>query len=135
MARLAHKKIASYRQVQKATTKPAQRVVMCYEAVARDLAKALQAFERESPDRFAEIHNSVEHARQILLELQIALNSNAVPELSNSLSELYAFWLNHLSDGNARKDPEPIRQVHEMVADMKDSWQEAAKVAGASDYQ
>lgn len=129
MSSFARKKIANYRQVQKSTTSPAQRVVMCYDRVQRDLETAVKAFDDDSPSRFATIHNAVDHAGQILLELQLALDNAAAPELSDSLQDLYTFWINHLSDGNARKDPEPIRHVLEMISEMKETWQEAARAA------
>jgi flagellar protein FliS len=131
MSSYARRKVASYRHVQNATTTPAQRVVLCYNAVARDLEKALRAFDDTSPDRLVDIHNALNHARLILNELRLALDKNAQPALAESLDDLYGFWINAMSDANAKKDPAPLRDIVDMVREMRDAWQQAAATVAA----
>jgi flagellar protein FliS len=132
MPSYAQRKVASYRHVQRATTTPAQRLVMCYDAVVRDLEKALVAFDDPSPNRLADVHNALHHAHQILVELQLALDDQAAPDLCTSLRDLYDFWLSQLSEANVRKDPAPVAAILDMVRDMRDTWQQAARQAPSS---
>ena len=131
MPGIARKKLASYRNVQKSTTTPAQRVVMCYDAIIRDLNQADAAFDDTTPDRFAVIHNALSHATQIIMELKGALDPAVAPELCDTLSGLYAFWIEHLSEANAKKDRGRIGQVREMLKELRDTWHEANRKAAS----
>ena len=129
MPSYARRKVASYRQVQQATTTPGQRLVMCYEAIIRDLEKAKEAFEDTSPNRFADVHNALHHAHQIINELVLALNTDAAPDLCESLAGLYRFWIDQPSDANVQKSPGPITDVLDMVRDLRDTWRQADRAA------
>jgi len=129
MPSYARRKVASYRQVQQATTTPGQRLVMCYDAIIRDLEKARTAFEDTSPNRFADVHNALQHAHQIVNELALALNRDAAPDLCESLGGLYRFWIDQLSEANAKKSPEPLADVLDMVRDLRDTWRQADRAA------
>lgn len=131
MPSYAQRKVANYRQVQQATTTPGQRVVMCYDAVIRDMEKALAAFEDTSPGRFVDVHNAIHHACLIVQELELALDHGAAPGLCASLQDMYGFWTEQLSAANANKDPRPIAPLLEIVRELRDTWQQAARAAAS----
>jgi flagellar protein FliS len=132
MPSYAQRKVANYRQVQQATTTPGQRVVMCYDAILRDLEKALAAFEDSSPGRLVEIHNALHHACLIIRELELALDHGADPGLCASLGEIYGFWVDQLSTANAKKDPRPIRSIMGIVRELRETWHQATRSAAGS---
>lgn len=129
MPSYAHRKVASYRHVQQATTTPGQRLVMCYDAVIRDLEKAIAAFDDPSPSRNVEVHNALDHASQIVHELQLALDRSAAPELCASLDDLYGFWMREFSEANANKTPAGLPPIIEMIRELRDTWHQAARAA------
>jgi flagellar protein FliS len=132
MPSYAQRKVANYRQVQQATTTPGQRVVMCYDAILRDLDKALAAFGESSPNRFVDIHNALHHACLIIRELSLALDHGADPGLCASLGEIYGFWIDQLSTANAKKDPRPVQSIVGIVRELRDTWQQATRSAASS---
>lgn len=120
-----------YLQVQAQTAGPGQRVVMMYGGIIKSLHQALAAFEADSdsPESLETINNRLTFAQQLVLELQLALDMADGAEVAAHLDPLYDFWRRHLSQANAEKSPAKVKEVLEMVADLKSAWEEAAREA------
>ena len=126
------KKISNaYRKSQLSTAGPAQRVVIMYDNLVRELMKAMAALEKQGePSSFETAHNSLAQAERIVLELKLALDLERGGEIAENLNDLYEFWIRHLSEGNTKKDAEPIREILTMAEDMRDTWKQVAKNPG-----
>lgn len=122
---MSRRRLASYRQVQLNTAGPGQKVVMLYEAIVKSLKEVQDAFNDDSPSRFEIINNQIQHAQQIILELQLALDLENGGEIADNLNNLYGFWLSRLSDANANKINEPVIEVANMAEEMRETWQQA----------
>ena len=129
MSTAPNKKLATYKTVHMQTASPAKKVVMLYDGIINQLRHAVEAFDESSPDRNETIHNAIQKASQIILELKLALDEERGGEVALSLDSLYVFWLNHLSEANAAKKPSPVEEVLSMVLEIRDAWDQAARMA------
>lgn len=119
---MTKKIVETYQKVQAETASPAQRVVMVYAGIVKNLKLAIKAFNETAPDKFEIIHNSVQLSEKLILELQLALDKENGGEIATNLESLYIFWRKHLSDANIEKDPAKIREVLSMVEELHKSW-------------
>lgn len=123
------KAISNYQKVQAKTASPGQRVVMVYEGITKNLRTAMNAFSSDEPSKFETIHNSLSLAEKLIMELKIALDMDNGGEIAKSLESLYDFWILQISEANAKKDPQGLRDIFPMVKDLTDSWRQAARKA------
>ena len=128
---MAKNALKSYRKAQVNTATPAQRVVMMYEGLAKELSKAKVAIEGQGNDiKNIEIaNNAINLSVQIILELNLALDMERGGDISKNLRDLYEFWMAHLSEANTDKDATKVGDVLSMAEEMRDTWREAAKKA------
>ena len=128
---MAKNALKSYRKAQVNTATPAQRVVMMYEGLCKELAKGKVAIEEQDKDiKNIEIaNNAINLASQIILELNLALDMELGGEISKNLRDLYEFWIQHLSEANTERDVQKVADVLTMAEEMRDTWREAAKKA------
>lgn len=123
----AHDKLAAYKQVHVNTASPGRKIVMLYDAALKHLAEALTGFDLDPAEGAEIVHNGVQGASQILLELQLALDHERGGDVAGRLDDLYRFWLNGLSNANMAKDPAMIDDIRRMIAEVRDGWNEALR--------
>ena len=121
----------NYRKAQLNTASPGQRVVLMYEGLHKELLKAKQCIMNISNDikNIEESHNALSLSEQIVLELKLALDLDNGGELAKNLDNLYEFWTVQLSEVNMKKDVTALNPIIDMVAELKNTWREAAKKA------
>jgi flagellar protein FliS len=102
------------------TATPAQRIVMLYDRLALDIERAASAETGTS----AAPH--VLHAQQIVAELMSSLDGS-VWGGADSLSAIYGFLLRELGACVTVPQPERLRAIGAIVADLRASWFEAGQ--------
>lgn len=122
-----------YHKVQAETASPAQRVVMVYAGIVKNLKIAINAFNETTPSKFETIHNSIQLSEKLILELQLALDKEQGGEIAKNLESLYVFWRSHLSDANVEKNPAKVKEVLSMVEELHKSWTVAEKKLRTND--
>lgn len=125
--------IDTYHKVQAETASPAQRVIMVYAGIVKNLKLAINTFNETIPNKFEIIHNAVQLSEKLILELQLALDKENGGEIAKNLESLYTFWRHHLSDANIEKSPEKIKEVLTMVEELHKSWIAAEKKIKTND--
>ena len=125
--------IDTYHKVQAETASPAQRVIMVYAGIVKNLKLAINTFNETMPNKFEIIHNAVQLSEKLILELQLALDKENGGEIAENLESLYIFWRHHLSDANIEKSPEKIKEVLTMVEELHKSWIAAEKKIKTND--
>jgi flagellar protein FliS len=108
---------------QVATATPAQRLMMLFEQLRRDLRSAQLGFAVRD---FKEISDNLVHAQHILIALRDPLDLNT--DLGRALSGVYGFCLQRLVEANLEKDPNLIPVVQGII----DRIAEANRTALAS---
>ncbi|MDR1674714.1 MAG: flagellar export chaperone FliS [Oscillospiraceae bacterium] len=99
-------------------------IVKLYDECIADMTLALESFQEEDPGVRASTRVSMlRKASDIIRYLRSILNMDI--EISQSLSDLYDFFLTHLLDANRKVIKEPIEDVVEMMSELRSSFFEA----------
>jgi flagellar protein FliS len=118
----------SYRKVATQTATPGQLVLMLYEGGIRFSEQALTGFQSADPVGFNQtIHNNLQRAQAIILELNSALDMRRGGEVAANLRRLYNYLYRRLLQANIRKERQPIEEVIERLKVLRDSWAEMLK--------
>ena len=125
-----HRRSANaYTQAQVNTAGPGQRVVMMYEGILKNLRIGLNGLDNNAPGDLEKVHNALQLAERLILELRLALDKENGGEVAANLDDLYDFWSRHVSTANAKKDRQMVADVIGMVQTMRDTWEEAVQSA------
>jgi flagellar secretion chaperone FliS len=112
----------AYRSNAVLTASPEQLVVMLYDGAIRFLRQADALFQEGAWPQAVE---RIGRAQAILDELLCTLNMDA-GELSERLEAIYIFCAGHLRDARLRKDAARVRQVGQLLGELRDAWAEIA---------
>lgn len=98
---------------------PARIVRLLLERALRgiDIAAAADASDPRS-EFVAELHR----ANDIVLELRLALEPMAAPEIAATTDALYRFVNDQIHTALARRDAEPARAARPVLATLHDTW-------------
>lgn len=111
-------------------TTPERLITMLYDRLARDLAGAEAAIERQDVPM---ANNLLVHAQDIVFELLSALDVRAW-EGAPALANLYTWILNQLADANLRKDAHIVRHCRSLVEPLGEAWHAAANELSTSAF-
>ena len=120
-----------YRETNIKTASPMQLVLMLYDECLRALDRADKALDLTGPERIETVGNHLLHAQDIITELAVSLDMEQGGEIAANLHNLYDFMINHLSEANVKKERKPIRDVHKMMSELKEAWQQVEVQNGA----
>ena len=108
------------------TASPAQRLLMLFDYLRKDLAEAAGAFEARD---WKAVNDQLVHAQEILFALRDPLDRST--ELGANLASVYDFCLSQLLTCNLQKDPSFLPGVAELVNKIADA--NAAAMASAAE--
>ena len=114
-----------YARVKANTAGPAERVVMMYDGIVKQLNLALEAFALPAPESYGPIHEHLAKAGQLVTELRLALDQEQGGELARTLARLYDYWTDEISQANMEKRPRRLQDVIAMVNSLREAWQQA----------
>ena len=107
----------AYQRVQAETSSPGELVVLLYDALLKNLRRALVALEAGESDQ---VNEALTRAQDITLELRTSLDSST--ELAAELLPLYSYVFRSLVLANVNKDATAVRELEAMIAPMRDAW-------------
>lgn len=113
-----------YRQNQIFSTPPEELVTMLYDGAIRFIKQAKNGIEEKSMEKS---HKNIVKAENIFVELMSNLNMQV--EISNNLYSLYDYMYNRLTEANLQKDTAILDEVLELVQDLRNTWEQAIKIA------
>lgn len=119
----------AYQRVQAETSSPGEVIVLFYDALLKNLHRALVALEA---DDSAKVSEALMRAQDITLELRTSLDAEA--ELAEQLLPLYTYLFSSLITANVNKDADLIRELEALITPMRDAWAFAVRgnTAGAT---
>jgi len=113
----------SYRQIATQTAPPGQLVLMLFDGVIRSLDRALLGFNcADIAERNTTIHNNLQHAIDIIRELNNSLDMEVGGQLADTLRNLYGYFERQLLASNRNKTRKGIEEVLPMVRELRDAW-------------
>jgi len=112
----------AYQRVQVETSSPGEVLILLYDALLKNLRRAVVALESGE----AELTNeALTRAQDITLELRSSLDLQT--ELAEQLSPLYSYVFRTLVLANVNKDPDLVRELEQMITPMRDAWMFAVR--------
>ncbi len=116
--------ISKYLTQEVMTASPAKLVRMLYDKVALSLKEAIAAIEAgEVETRWRDNARAME----ILSHMWSTLDVEKGGEIAQNLESLFSFMLARLPEVDFQNDPEPAREVIELLEPLRESWRELAK--------
>lgn len=112
----------TYKQQSVLTMTPGQMLIAVYDELIKQLSIATIAFEKND---IAEINRSLQKAQRIINELRSTLNFDY--EISKNLADIYNFFNRAIMNANVKKDPTDLKDVLQMVTELRDTFAEADK--------
>ncbi len=109
----------TYRENQIRTASREQLLVITYDIGISACQTAEEAIVRND----VEAKNlSLQRAQRVLRELMVSLNPERDKELADNLTNLYEFLFYQLVQANVSNKAEPVRQVREMLMELRNTW-------------
>ena len=121
----------SYRQTATLTAPPGQVVMMLFDGAVRFLDSGLDGFGEADPGLSnMAIHNNLERAREIIRQLNLALDTERGGDLACELRRLYDYFDRRLLESNVKKKPQAAQEVRRHLAQLRDAWSTMLKAGG-----
>ncbi len=116
-----------YLEVQVATARPEQLILMCFDGLLGFLRRAEEAL---GGGRRPEAHEAMVRAQAIVAELRASLRTDA-GEVAAHLDRIYEFLQNHLVEANIRKDRQRVGEARLVTEALRDAWADLCRQVGA----
>ncbi len=113
------KGIGAYQDTAISTQSRGRLIVMLYDGAIKFLKLAIQELEAEN---YAGKGQYINRAQDIIDELNAVLDMEAGGEISQNLRKLYHFMGRHLNQANAKRDPQMIQEVINLLEELNQSW-------------
>jgi flagellar protein FliS len=120
--------ISRYKQVVVSTSTPGELLLALYNGLFTYLRQARLLLETNQRGKAAE---RIAHARSIIVELELALDHEAHPELCANLVALYGFCLDRMRLATREDSPAAIDEVIRVLDPLKKAWEVAVPKATA----
>jgi len=124
--------LQAYRQTQAQTAAPGEQVVMLYRGALRFVIQAIAAIEARNIEA---AHTNLIRAQAIVTELLESLDVERGGDLARQLISIYAYMNQRLIEANLRKDPEPAREVEQLLRELLPAWEAAARSVAPTNRQ
>jgi flagellar protein FliS len=113
----------AYRKIATQTAPPGQLVLMLFDGAVKSLECALLGFDcLEIGERNTTIHNNLQHAVDIIRELNSSLDLEAGGQLASTLRNLYNYFERQILESNLKKNNRGIKEIIPMLKQLRDAW-------------
>jgi len=111
--------IGAYRDAAIGTQSKGRLIVMLYDGAIKFLKLAIQELQAEN---YAAKGQYINRAQDIIYELDAVLDMDAGGEISTNLRKLYSFMGRHLRQANAKRVPQMVQEVIDLLEELNQSW-------------
>lgn len=116
----------AYRETNIRTASQGKLIIMLYDEAIKQLELAGERLSRTNP-RVDEVSNAIIRAQEMITELMVSLNFDQGGEIAKTLFSLYMFFNRQLMEANMRKEAGPVKQVADMMRDLRQAWAEVVQ--------
>ncbi|MDD4335682.1 MAG: flagellar export chaperone FliS [Desulfotomaculaceae bacterium] len=113
-----------YRQNSVTSAGKGKLTLILYENAVKFIKQAIKFIEE---GKLQEAHNAIMKSQEIITHLSDTLNMDY--DLSNNLHSLYEYINRRLIEANMKKNQLILGEALDLVSDLRDTWQEAMKIA------
>ncbi len=121
-----------YKQAQYETASPEKLLLMLYDGAIKFGG---QAKEGMNDNDYELANEKIKRVQSIINELMVTLDMDQGGEIADNLYNLYEYMNRRLIQANIRKDPEIVEEVLDLLREMKEAWEGAAKKIKTSQRQ
>ena len=114
----------TYKQQSVMTMTSGQILLLVYNELIKQLSLAQKAFGKND---IVEINRTLQKSQNLIRELQNTLNFDY--GISNDLNSIYSFFYTVTLNANIKKDASELQMLIDMIAELKDTFAEAEKLA------
>jgi flagellar secretion chaperone FliS len=115
-------RLKAYKETSVKTANPGRLIVMLYDEALKQIDHAVELLNGKSK-KYDVVNNAILKAQDIVAELMVSLNFDKGGDVAKNLFNLYMFFNSKLMDGNVNKNPEPLMEVRENMAELKEAWE------------
>ncbi len=119
----------AYKRNNVATATPLGLIIMLYDGLAVNLARAERSLALATA---AESARYLKKAQDIICELMSSLDFEKGGEIARNLFRVYEYMNYRLIQANLRRDPSVVAEVRGLVLQLKEAWEEAERKIGKS---
>jgi flagellar protein FliS len=120
----------AYQSQSVGTAGPLQLVLMLYDRALAAIARSEWALKNSELGSIELAHKELTRAQDIVTELMLSLDHDKGGEISTSLSAIYGFCLERLSQANVNKDATSLPFVSKSLTDLREAWAHIAAESG-----
>ena len=124
--------LKQYQQTEVQTASPEKLLIMLYDGAIQFLNKAKVGITNKNIE---ETHNNIVGAQKIISEFMNTLDINVGGEVARNLYGLYEYLHYRLIQANIKKDIDMVDEVLIHLKDLKQTWEEAIKIASRERLQ
>ncbi len=117
--------MSQYRNNQILTANPEQILIMLYDGAIRFCCQAMQAL--DAGDKLV-LSEKVSRAMAIVCEFSNTLDHEVGGQIATDLDALYSFMVRELTRANLQGDRKGLETVHDLLAELREAWVEAAMI-------
>lgn len=114
-------KALRYKELEVKSVSQEKLILMLYDGAVKFLNNAVDAIESKKYDV---ANDNLVRVQRIFTELMISLNMD-VGEIAENLYTLYQYMYDKLVDGNINKNMEPVKDVIDMLINLRGIWVQA----------
>jgi flagellar protein FliS len=117
------KKVSAYQEAAVTTQSKGRLIVLLYDGAIRFMKLAIKELEAGN---FEAKGKYIDRAQDIINELNAVLDTDSGGEIASNLRSLYCFMNTRLSQANAKREPQMIREVIALMEELNKSWKAIA---------
>ena len=121
----------AYRETSIKTASSSKLVLMLYDEALKQMDLAASLLEEKSK-QYDAVNRAIIKSHDLITELMVSLDFEKGGEIAENLFSLYMFFNQQLMDANVNKNPQPIKNVHKMVSELREAWGEIIKYSSSS---
>ena len=126
--------LRAYRQTRVKTASQGQLIVMLYNEGLKQIKIAENELVSGQP-KLDLVHNAIVKAQDIITELMVSLDFEKGGDIARNLFHLYMYFNQKLVDANLSKDVSNLREVHDLMADLREAWSAIESTAPQQEHQ
>jgi len=116
--------VDAYQRTKVETVDPVRLVVMCYEAIVKDLQDAKKYHQERNIEAS---YDKIRHAQDVITELLVGLDYEKGGDIAVNLGRIYNFVLRQLIAVNTRTKPDYYDPLIQIMESLKEAWEQIAQ--------
>jgi flagellar protein FliS len=115
-------RLKAYKETSVKTASPGKLIVMLYEEALKQIDRAIELLKSDTK-KYDIVNNAIIKSQDVIAELMVSLDFDKGGEVAKNLFNLYMFFNNRLMEGNMAKKFEPLQEVRDNMAELKEAWE------------